>query len=441
MEQGTKIHTKGRYTCGRNAVVDGNFFKFRGEGGRVGVVRITEPMTPMLNYFEYEIVCRGAKCAIGIGVGDLSYPLERMPGWNRNGIGYHADDGRLFHENGYGKGFGPTCTEGDRMGCGVDYTTDVGYGYVEVFFTKNGKQVGDCIRMKRPVYGLYPLVGLHSNKEKVRYLGHWHRDPESLLEPMVQDHSPSSTWLRSNGVKFLDDGLTLEYTGDGLSNQDVGIAQANFRIDRQNHYFEMTILSSGKKGWLAIGLGTPTYPLHRHPGWNKGGIGYHADNGHIYKERGHGEPFGPTCTDGDVMGCGILFSSDSSAEDVYPESPGTPESDSDNEDEVIVEPYYDDYLDYTDEEEDYYSDDDDFIFGGGRRGIPPVRPKPVLVAPSKSADQDGSERGNKCTVYFTKNGEKVGESEFYLPADGLYPVVAMMTPGEKLKVDLRPLTG
>ena len=37
--------------------------------------------------------------------------------------------------------FGPTCTDGDRMGCGVDFNTDCGSGYVNVFFTKNGKQV------------------------------------------------------------------------------------------------------------------------------------------------------------------------------------------------------------------------------------------------------------------------------------------------------------
>ena len=432
MDLGAKLHTKSGYNCGRNAEVDGNFFMFRGDGGRVGVVRFSEPMTPMLNYFEFEIVCKGSKCAIGIGVGDLSYPLERMPGWNRNGVGYHADDGRLFHENGYGKGFGPTCTEGDRMGCGVDYNPDVAEGYGDIFFTKNGKQVGNCVRMKRPIHGFYPLVGLHSQGEKVRYLGHTQRQPESILEPMIQDHSPSSTWLRSNAIKFVDDGLTLEYVGDGLSNQDVGIAQANFRIDKQNHYFEMEILNSGKKGWLALGLAVPSYPLHRHPGWNKGSIGYHADNGHIYKEKGHGEPFGSSCTDGDTMGCGVIFSS-SDSDDVYPNAPISPNSNSDmdnsdSQSELSFE-------NYTDEEE-YFSDDSfgDGLFGGRL----PHREQEKSFGPSKCIDKSSAAN---CIVYFTKNGEKIGETDFYLPSVGLYPVVAMMTPGEKLKVNFRPLTG
>ena len=50
-----------------------------------------------------------------------------------------------------GTEFGPTCTDGDRMGCGVDFTTDRSSGYVNVFFTKNGKQVrrGEEERQKR----------------------------------------------------------------------------------------------------------------------------------------------------------------------------------------------------------------------------------------------------------------------------------------------------
>ena len=103
------------------------------------------------------------------------------------------------------------------MGCGVDFDRDVGYGYCEVFFTKNGEQVGDPVTMKRPVYGLYPIIGMHSHGEKVRFLGHWHRQRQGLLEPMVLDHSPSNIWLCSNNIKFMDNGLTLEYCGDGLN--------------------------------------------------------------------------------------------------------------------------------------------------------------------------------------------------------------------------------
>ena len=77
----------------------------------------------------------------------------------------------------------------------------------------------------------------------------------------------------------------------------------------------MEILGTGTHGALAIGLAKTTYPLHRHPGWNPGAVGYHADDGKVFVERGQGDPFGPTCTEGDTMGCGIQFSPYAPAEE------------------------------------------------------------------------------------------------------------------------------
>lgn len=426
---GAKLHTKGRYYCGRNASVEGDVFLFKGAGGSVGVVKILEPLSPIFNYYEYEIVCRGQRCAIGIGVGEQGYPTDRMPGWNRNGIGYHADDGRLFHQDGYGRVFGPTCTEGDRMGCGVEF--EASEPYVQVFFTKNGTQVGECVRMKRPVYGLYPLVGLHSRGESVRYLGHWQRTSGTVQEPMELDSSPAGLWLRSNGISFHDDALTLEYAGEGLDRQDVGIAQSQLRLDNTNHYFELEIQDSGKEGWIAIGVAKTTYPLHRHPGWNKGSIGYHADNGFLYKEKGNGEPFGPTCSEGDTMGCGIAFrrgSEPTAAAD-------TESDDSDFEHSPELADFY--AYSESDDDEDYYDDHDALYERLYARANHRQQPPPP-ASPNK-AHPDSKEK--LCTVYFTKNGQKVGEVECMEPSGGFYPVVAMLSPREKIRVNFNPLTG
>lgn len=42
------------------------------------------------------------------------------------------------------------------MGCGISHFAE---GYSEVFFTKNGEQVGTSQKMTRPVNGFYPLFG------------------------------------------------------------------------------------------------------------------------------------------------------------------------------------------------------------------------------------------------------------------------------------------
>ena len=179
-----KSHTNNRCTCGNNAAVEEDLFTYNNVekifGKNPGVVKILEPMDSTLNYFEFEIISGGKECAVGIGVGASDCPLDCMPGWNLNGIGYHANDGKCFHQCGQGMEFGPACTVGDRMGCGVDFRSDDSSGLINVYFTKSGEQVGDVVRIMIPTGGLYPLIGMCSEGEIVQYLGHWNYLPQTL---------------------------------------------------------------------------------------------------------------------------------------------------------------------------------------------------------------------------------------------------------------------
>ena len=291
--------------------------------------------------------------------------------------------------------------------------------------------------------------GLHSRGEKVRYLGHWKRVADGVAEPMEQEESPGTTWLRCNGVSFVEDGLTLEYAGMGGNIQDVGIAQCRYPLSRTNHYFEFEILKNGTMGALAIGLAKTTYPLHRHPGWNAGSVGYHADDGKLFKEKGHGDEFGPPCTEGDRMGCGIRFP-------IHPledeEEVGATESEGSEEDsetglgQIGFSPGPE-FMgsDYDTESEESYSGDslieemipDHHFARFAPAGI--IRPPQIRVHPQQKRQRNPS--GKTCLVYFTKNGEKIGETECNVPRGGFYPVVAMMSHGEKLRVNFNPITG
>ena len=44
-------------------------------------------------------------------------------------------------------------------------------------------------------------------------------------------------------------------------------------------------------------------------------------------------------------------------------------------------------------------------------------------------------------VFFTRNGKLMGRREVGVPPGGLYPTVGMLSSGEKVKVDLHPLSG
>ena len=141
------------------------------------------------NYFELKVLEQGVDCKIGIGLGPSPYPgsLKKMPGWDPQCIGYHGDDGGLFHSNGFGQPFGPSCKKGDTMGCGVDFVTcdpeDVealeNDGFVKVWFTRNGQMVGHVVDAEVPPGGFFPLIGLGTCRAllSAQYLGHWHVDP------------------------------------------------------------------------------------------------------------------------------------------------------------------------------------------------------------------------------------------------------------------------
>ncbi|CAB4405305.1 unnamed protein product [Rhizophagus irregularis] len=56
----------------------------------------------------------------GISVWDLerkSCPLTRMPGWEKDSIGYHGDDGLVFFESPVGREYGALYSTGDTAGC------------------------------------------------------------------------------------------------------------------------------------------------------------------------------------------------------------------------------------------------------------------------------------------------------------------------------------
>ncbi|KAK1803446.1 hypothetical protein P4O66_020868 [Electrophorus voltai] len=194
----------------------------------------------------------------------------------------------------------------------------------------------------------------------------------------------------------------LEYVGKGKSIMDVGLAQARQPLCTQSHYFEVEIVDPGEKCYIALGLARRDYPKNRHPGWSRGSVAYHADDGKIFHGSGVGDPFGPRCFEGDIMGCGIMFPRDYEDE----------VDDGETLDEHPKQGRVQNVLYLNDEDEEEEGDD---------------------------ADQE--QEGRKVTVFFTRNGKIIGRREVVVPAGGFYPTVGMLSSGEKVKVDLHPLSG
>ncbi|KAL5006891.1 hypothetical protein ScPMuIL_015697 [Solemya velum] len=379
--------------------VDGDILSYiANDSNKVGLYIAAGPLNPEENYFEVELLDTGVNGSIGVGLVPYRYPLDSQPGWMGLSVGYLADDGKLL-ACGMGNAFGPKCNLGDKMGCGIRFQTTESGGpaqSVRVFFTRNGKEIGTVMVPYLPG-GLFPAVGMHSDGEEVKLNleAEWTHDDIIL---MAIDNGEEE-WSRLHDVRL--NGALLEYAGRGKSVHDVGMAQAKLPLDTTNHYYEIEIVDPGQNCYIAIGLARRNYPKHRHPGWNTGSIAYHADDGKIFVGSGVGDPFGPRCYKGDIMGCGILFPPDYDSElDSY----FSPEE-LENAFEQL-------------DEGDTDSDDDDLW------GRVPVE-----------------EKGTKVQVFFTRNGKIIGQKHVHIPRGGFYPTVGMLSSCEKVRIDLRPMTG
>ncbi|GAB2217538.1 hypothetical protein Droror1_Dr00000735 [Drosera rotundifolia] len=126
------------------------------------------------------------------------------------------------------------------------------------------------------------------------------------------DLSPTELNTINSSGGFLvvsTDKLSVKYLGVNLHGHDVGVVQADrpAPVKRLMYYFEMSVKNAGVKGQVAIGLSGPGFKMRRQPGWEANSYGYHGDDGFLYRGQGRGEPFGPTYTTGDTVGCGINY--------------------------------------------------------------------------------------------------------------------------------------
>ncbi|XP_053907474.1 SPRY domain-containing protein 3 isoform X2 [Cuculus canorus] len=389
----------------KHILVDGDTLSYHGNSGEVGCYVAPRPLSRDNNYFEVSIVDSGVRGTIAVGLVPQYYSLDHQPGWLPDSIAYHADDGKLYSGRARGRQLGAKCSSGDRIGCGIEPGSFEAQT-AQVFFTKNGKRVG-CAAVPLPPPGLFPAVGMHSLGEEVRL--HLHAEPRRDEDDsaMMVD-SFEEEWGRLHNVRLC--GTLLEYVGQGRSIVDVGLAQARSPLSPRTHYFEVEIVDPGEKCYIALGLARKDYPKNRHPGWSRGSVAYHADDGKIFHGSGVGDPFGPRCYKGDIMGCGIMFPRDYSLDS---------EGDSDDAcDTAELRPRALRNVMFLPGGDDDDDDDDD--------------------------DEDETEpelEGRKVVVFFTRNGQVIGKKEALVPPGGYFPTVGMLSSGEKVKVDLHPLSG
>jgi hypothetical protein len=111
-------------------------------------------------------------------------------------------------------------------------------------------------------------------------------------------------------IEISVDSLKVFYKGLGKNDEDAAAIRSNFHIPKTQYifYFETKIINAGRSGFIGIGFCSKKVDLDRLPGWEKDSLGYHGDDGNIFKDSGIGMSYGPNFTTGDTIGlCWNLF--------------------------------------------------------------------------------------------------------------------------------------
>ena len=323
---------------------------YEGNGHQVGCCQfLSKPMSPTSQYFEVRIVDYGINGSIGIGLAHRSYPLDRMPGLSNGSIAYHCDNGQVFFEHGRGSSMASPSQQGDIIGCGIkSYATNNGFeDSPVVYFTRNGEELGRK-KVKRPKSGFFPIVGLRSQGQKVEvnWNAKWksledvkdedqgdivlklgiefdatQRTFDNLISPDVLHHNKVEIesdsdatdgpvlhmeQVRQSELVYAMGNNLFKYDRDNLSG--VGVHQSLVRpMSREFSCYEAIVRNYGMNGTIAVGLAGRNYPLNTQPGWAKGSIAWHCNDGGLYIENRFPRALCTPAKTGDIIGCGIDF--------------------------------------------------------------------------------------------------------------------------------------
>lgn len=132
---------------------------------------------------------------------------------------------------------------------------------------------------------------------------------KSLYPAVNEDETPlPRSWSPKDKYTYIglsQNNLRVHYKGIGKIPKDAASVRSTHPIPASCgiYYFEVKIISKGRDGYMGIGLSTQGVNMNRLPGWDKNSYGYHGDDGNSFCSSGTGQPYGPTFTTGDVIGC------------------------------------------------------------------------------------------------------------------------------------------
>lgn len=266
--------------------VEGDIVKYTGTrfSGAGTYQHLDRPIGRDFPYFEVTMKDYGQEGRIGVGLAGRDCSLSSRPGCSEKSVAWYCNDGAMFiaGEKSPEYPHGPA-KEGDVIGCGVDFEEsqtlhesrqdgDQRFELV-TFFTFNGTRFPQQpAHVTVPSGGLFPTVGLQSPGEVVKI------DLSAIIAESTGTVNRTIAVARAERVRL--EGDCISYVTNDFN--EVGGVQLEWSTMRTVSYFEVTIISSGERGKIAIGVALEDYPLYCQPGWNEKSVAYHCYDKHIY---------------------------------------------------------------------------------------------------------------------------------------------------------------
>lgn len=409
------------------------------------------------DYFEIEILEMDESSFLGIGLVPSNHPLDQYPGIGNLSFGYNAVTGRVHWGHCppaiavHGSHVSRTARPGDRIGCAIKKERSLFSASqrdqsnnepleqevmeTRVLFFMNGKKIASNAIPHSILHNdFFPVIALSCPGDEVKLLMNHHfvkrRTVSSVtnnLESLSLDHESNhashvntfaegkqeDSWSCFSHIRATDS--ILEYFGPG---KEVAVGQAKVPLDPFNHYFQVQVLDVGQFGSICVGVTQNGIPLQTKAGCYPHSVAYHLDSGLIFTGSVKGEQFGPKgAVTGDIIGCGIVYPLD------FPSSREPSKEEPKEEDKSFSPSPSQPSEEEASEEGDDLSDSD--------------------KEPKMADDTAGSVVSKKSMVdiFFTRNGVILGQRKMEYPVEGFFPIIGLSSPGEKIIVDLHPLSG
>lgn len=221
---------KDNYEVGRHVKVfrQGTEQVFMGSLRKAASVLVETPLSEAFPWFEVEVKKTGlpGKASIVVGLSDEDHPVNKLPGFAEDSVGYHFGNGFLY----LGRGQEPRemakgVKDGDKIGCGIR----VEEGVTVVFWTLNSEQVASYnLPEELAAETRYPVVGLNHG---ARVTISEPLDPNHLREDEEAKAAQDADWAAEE-QSLEEQAASLSLDGGEAEQKEASVEQALESLDQ-----------------------------------------------------------------------------------------------------------------------------------------------------------------------------------------------------------------